>query len=418
MKGITLVKLFTILTMSSSILISCNKDIPVDTQTSSEAVVAPGSNEGNIIANEYIVVLKENEVAPAKSYIAKPFTDRDAKGAFMKEKSALVKNQLNDFLISNEINTEKVIEYYTAGMAGFAITLTDTEYETLSKNTKISSLEHNRVEYLPDFKIESVNQGGARAQNTPCGVTNAGGSAQAGTYRWIWIIDTGVDLDHPDLNVLTSRSVTYAGGTADDCSGHGTHVAGTAAARDNNLGVVGVAAGAPIVGVKVFGCSGGSPTSTILKGFDYVATLDIPGDVVNASLSGYYGTSCSLNSSYRTILNSLSNDGVFISIAAGNNAADATLYQPGCVNATNIVTIANMTCAKVLHTTSNHGYGPDFIATGTSVSSTYKNGGYATMTGTSMAAPHVAGIMNIRNGLPASNGIISGQGAVYPIAVR
>jgi subtilisin family serine protease len=418
MKMITLVKSFTIPAVSLLMLVSCNKEMPEQTQNTVESVVTPASNEGNIIDNQYIIVLKDTEVAPAKSYITKAFTDRDEKEQFMKEKSIIVTNQLNDFLISNEINTEKVIAYYTAAMSGFAITLTEAEYEKLSKSNKISSLEYDRIESLPDFKVEGIDNGGARAQTTPCGITNAGGSTNAGYMRWIWIIDTGVDLDHPDLNVLTSRCSTFAGGTADDCWGHGTHVAGIAAARNNSIGVVGVAANAPIVGVKVFGCSGGSATSTILSGFDYVATLDIPGDVVNVSLGGYYGSSCSLNSSYRTILTSLSNDGVLISVAAGNNSADATLYQPACVNATNLATIANMTCWKTLSSSSNHGAGCDYIATGNNVYSTYKDGLYAHMSGTSMAAPHVAGIMNIRNGLPASNGTISANGAVYPIAVK
>jgi len=421
MKVITLVKLFTIITVLPLMLQSCTKDAPKQVEDTANEVVTPVSNEGKTIPNQYIVILKDAAVAPAISYANGPFTDRAVKSQFMKEKSMLVVDELNDFLISQEINTQNVIAYYTAVMSGFAIKLTEAEYTKLSESNKVASLEHDREESLPDFKVESVDNSGARAQTTPCGITRAGGAANAGTARWIWIVDTGIDLDHPDLFVVTnpSYSTSFVGGTADDCHGHGTHVAGTAAARNNSIGVVGVAANAPVVAVRIFGCSGGSSTSTILSGLNHVASNDLAGDVVNMSLGGYYGSGCSSNSSYKTILNSLSNAGTRIALAAGNSSADANYYQPACVNAANVVTIASMTCSKGWSSFSNYGRGPcDFIATGSSVYSTYKNGGYATLSGTSMATPHVAGIMQVRNALPNSSGSVSNGGTSYPIAVR
>ncbi|WMX13510.1 S8 family serine peptidase [Aureispira sp. CCB-E] len=420
MKGITLVKLFTILAVLPLLLFSCNKDAPQQVQNvAAEEVVTPVSNEGKIIPNQYIVILKDAAVAPAISYANGPFTDRAAKSQFMKEKSTIVIDQLNRFLIDEEIDPTKVLAYYTAVMSGFAIQLTEAEYEKLSKNNKVASLEHDREESLPDFKIESIDNSGARAQTTPCGITRAGGAANAGTARWIWIVDTGIDLDHPDLNVQTSYSATFAGGTANDCNGHGTHVAGTAAARNNSIGVVGVAANAPVVAVKVFSCSGSGSTSGILSGLNHVASNDLAGDVVNMSLGGYYGNGCSTGSSYRTILNSLSNAGTRVASAAGNSSAHAKYYQPACVNAPNVLTVASMTCSRNWSSFSNYGRGPcDFIATGSSVYSTYLNGGYATLSGTSMATPHVAGIMQVRNALPRSSGSVSNRGASYPIAVR
>jgi subtilisin family serine protease len=421
MRVISLVKLFTVLTVFPFMLQSCNKEVPKQVEDTVNEVVTPASDEGKVIPNQYIVILKDAVVAPAISYANKPFTDRAVKSQFMEEKSLVVVNDLNDFLISQEINTQNVIAYYTAVMSGFAIKLTDAEYTKLSESNKVASLEHDREETLPDFKVESVDNSGARAQTTPCGITRAGGAANAGTARWIWIVDTGIDLDHPDLNVVTSTnySVSFVGGTADDCNGHGTHVAGTAAARNNSIGVIGVAANAPVVAVRVFGCTGGSSTSTIISGLNHVATYDLAGDVVNMSLGGYYGNNCSSNSSYKTILNSLSSARTRIAVAAGNNSANANYYQPACLNATNLVTVASMTCSRGWSSFSNYGRGPcDFIATGSSVYSTYKNGGYATLSGTSMATPHVAGIMQIRNALPSSSGSVSNSGVSYPIAVR
>lgn len=419
MKGITLVKLFTIITVLSSVLVSCNKDLPQEAQNAAKEVVEPVSNEGKIIPNQYIVVLKSEAVAPAISYANAPFTDRAVKSQFMKEKSTIVVNELENFLIDLDIDPGKVLMYYTSVMSGFAIKLTDAEYEKISKSGKVASLEHDREESLPDFKVESVDNSGARAQTTPCGISRAGGAANAGSARWIWIVDSGIDLDHPDLNVQTSYSRSFVGGSANDCNGHGTHVAGTAAARNNSIGVVGVAANAPVVSVRVFGCSGGSSSSTIIRGFDHVAANDLAGDVVNASLGGYYGSGCSTGSAYRSVLNGLGNAGTRVALAAGNSSANANFYQPACLNGNNIFTVASMTCGRGWSSFSNYGRGPcDFIATGSSVYSTYLNGGYATLSGTSMATPHVAGIMQVRNNSPRSSGSVSNRGASYPIAVR
>ena len=80
-----------------------------------------------------------------------------------------------------------------------------------------------------------------------------------------YIIDTGIDTDHADLNVV--KHVNFAGGPNKDCNGHGTHVAGTVAAKDNTIDVVGVAPGAPLTGVKVLGCGGSGTTSGVIKGW-------------------------------------------------------------------------------------------------------------------------------------------------------
>lgn len=113
--------------------------------------------------------------------------------------------------------------------------------------------------------------GGADPQETPWGITRVGGAVDgSGLTRRAWVLDSGIDLDHPDLNVDTGRSRDFTGSRkgAEDENGHGTHVAGTIAAIDNSIGVVGVAAGAPVVAVRVLNRRGSGSYSGIIAGVD------------------------------------------------------------------------------------------------------------------------------------------------------
>lgn len=386
----------------------------------------PQSSEGEIIPNQYLVMLREDVIPPAISYLDRTaIRSREEKGRQMEALNAKVAVELNKWLKKYELNETQILHRYTTLQVGVAVNVDEATFIRLSKDQAVATIEHDRMETLPPFILESVDRGNNRAQTTPCGITNAGGYAAAGTDRWIWIVDSGIDLDHPDLNVVTNTTYarSFVGGTADDCNGHGTHVAGTAAARDNTIGVVGVAAGAPVVPVRVFACSGGSPTSTIVNGINHVGTYDMAGDVVNLSLGGYYGSGCASGSGYLSAVTGLASGGTRVSIASGNNNALASNYQPGCINGTNIWTVTNMRCNKTYYNDptygGNRGMPPvDLIATGTSVYSTYPGGAYATMTGTSMAAPHVSGIMQIRNAAPLTSGSVSYLSVNYPIAVR
>jgi subtilisin family serine protease len=229
------------------------------------------------------------------------------------------------------------------------------------------------------------------------------------------VIDTGVDQNHPDLNVDTTRSVNFVSRgkyKVDDGNGHGTHVAGTIAAIDNTIGVIGVAAGATVVGVRVLGDNGSGSFADVIAGVDHVAAHGNPGDVANMSLAGGY--SLALN---EAVQNASAN--VKFAIAAGNNGANASSYSPASAQGANIYTVSAFANGDTWASFSNYGNPPiDCGAPGVSVLSTYKGDGYATLSGTSMAAPHVAGLLLL--GIPATDGAVSGDpdGNPDPIAVH
>ena len=216
---------------------------------------------------------------------------------------------------------------------------------------------------------------------------NGGGG---GSFARAWVLDTGIDFTHPDLNVDTVRSRSFLGGstTPVDQNGHGTHVAGTIAAIDNAIGVIGVAPGAPVVSVRVLDRRGSGTTSGVIAGVDYVAANGQPGDVANMSLTG--GASLSLDTAVVTA----AAGGVRFCLAAGNNASNANNYSPARANGANVYTVSAFAIGDVWASFSNFGNPPiDYAEPGVAIKSTWLNGGYNTISGTSMATPHLAGLL-------------------------
>ena len=231
-----------------------------------------------------------------------------------------------------------------------------------------------------------------------------GGTAYSGTNK-VYIIDTGIDTDHPDLNVDAGSGKTFVPRTttADDDNGHGTHCAGIVAAINNDRGVVGVAAGAKVVPVKVLDKRGSGLMSTIIAGVDFVTANGIAGDAVNMSLGG--GAYTPLD----TKVIGMGAKGLFVALAAGNESDDAENHSPARADGTNIYTVSACDKDRVWAYFSNYGDHVDYCAPGVSVLSTYKGGALATMSGTSMAAPHVCGILLATGGKPKSDGNVTGD---------
>ncbi len=153
-----------------------------------------------------------------------------------------------------------------------------------------------------------------------------------------------------------------------------------------------MAAGAPVVPVKVLNRRGSGAYSAIIAGVDWVASKGVPGDVANMSLGGSY---------YQPINDAViaaAETGIKFALAAGNESTSATLKSPASANGANIYTISTMAYGDVWATYSNYGNPPvDYCEPGSSIYSTYKGGSYATLSGTSMAAPHAAGLLLLGN---------------------
>ena len=248
------------------------------------------------------------------------------------------------------------------------------------------------------------------AQTTPWGITRVNGGG-AGSFATAWVIDSGIDLDHPDLNVDTARSATFEGSSPEDADGHGTHVAGTIAAIDNDIGVIGVAPGATVVAVRVLDDRGFGSVSGVVAGVDYVAANGSPGDVANMSLGG--GASQSIDDAVLAA----AAGGIYFVLAAGNDDDNANNYSPARVNGPNIYTISAFEEGDVFASFSNFGNPPvDYSEPGVNVNSTWLNGGYNTISGTSMAAPHFAGIL-LQSG-STDDGTVTGDPDGTPDLIR
>ena len=282
---------------------------------------------------------------------------------------------------------------------------------------RLIALQHDpRVAYVAEDLVRSID-----VQEMPTGIRRIFADTNPemvinGTddYRVdvdVAVIDTGVDFQHSDLNVVggvnCTASIFFASCKAggDDDHYHGTHVAGTIGALDNGIGVVGVAPGARIWTVKVLNKQGSGYSSWIIAGIDWVAANAVTIEVANMSLGG----SGFSQAEYDAIQGAV-NKGVAFAVAAGNNDADANNYSPGGFdNVLSVSALADFdgvpgggaasTCRTdqddTLADFSNWGPEVDIVAPGVCILSTYplEQGEYGTISGTSMASPHVAGAL-------------------------
>ncbi|HJQ96507.1 MAG TPA: S8 family serine peptidase [Acidimicrobiia bacterium] len=302
---------------------------------------------------------------------------------------------------------------YRHALRGFSMEIPAQAVAALARNPKVLAIE-------PDREVAAVG-----TQPIPTGVDRVDADLNPGAASFpsvdIAIIDTGVYIgqtssgqsrSHLDLNLVYVTDCTSAifyptfggcsgSGNFQDENGHGTHVAGIAAAKDNDIGSIGTAPGAVIWSVKVLNADGTGYLGSILAGIDFVTSQASAIEVANMSL-GFEGVSDAL----ATALTNSTNAGVVYVTAAGNSAKDAATFSPA--NHPDVITVSAMadfdgkpgalggaTCRSdgddTLADFSNHGSLVEIAAPGVCIYSTWLADGYATVSGTSMAAPAVAG---------------------------
>ena len=277
-------------------------------------------------------------------------------------------------------NNAEVGFVYRAALKGFSATIPESRLAEVRGDDRVAYVER-------DGTMTAV------AQTLPWGIdrieadassTRAGDGSGAVPNVNAYVIDSGIDAGHADLNVV--NHVNFASGKNADCNGHGTHVAGTVAAEDDTSDVVGVSPGAPLTGVKVLGCNGSGSYSGVIKGIDWVTANAKKPAVANMSLGG--GVSQAVDDAVKRSADS----GVFYALAAGNDGENACNSSPARAGTHNGVTTTAATDRSDAETSwSNYGSCVDVWAPGASIISTRKGGGTTTMSGTSMASPHVAG---------------------------
>jgi subtilisin family serine protease len=278
----------------------------------------------------------------------------------------------------------RLLERYEAALNGFAAVLPDRAVEALRLHPAVDYIEVDQTVQI-DATQAPATWGIDRIDQRNLPLSNSFTYNKTGAGVTAYIIDTGIRTSHNEFGGRAVDGTDRVDGSlpAADCNGHGTHVAGTVGGA-----TYGVAKGVRLVAVRVLNCSGSGSTSGVIGGIDWVTSNHQAGQpaVANMSLGG--GVSTSLDNA---VINSI-NDGVTYAIAAGNSNANACNYSPARVGAA--ITVGATTSSDTRASYSNYGSCLDIFAPGSSITSAWYNSNTATNTisGTSMATPHVAGV--------------------------
>ena len=321
------------------------------------------------IPNEWIVQLRAGQ--PANQVAAEHAADQDA----------------------------EIKDVYTAAIDGYSARMSDEQALEIAADPRVASVTRERVFHATD---QATPPGIPRSKALGIAPAVSGGTEVDAD---IAVLDTGIDPSHSDLNYRAGKNcISNTKEPADD-DGHGTHVAGSAAARDNGSDVVGIAPGARVWSVKVLDATGSGTTSQIVCGLNWVVQNAGTIEVATMSLGGDGSDgSCGSDPMHNAIC-SVVNAGVPITVAAGNDGDNAANHVPAAYDEVITVSaysdfdgkpggLASSRCSEQDDSFayfSNFGADVDITAPGVCILSTKKGGGTQTMSGTSMATPHVAG---------------------------
>jgi subtilisin family serine protease len=278
----------------------------------------------------------------------------------------------------------KAKEIFRSAVNGFAADLSDQQVAALRRDSRVAYVEPDRV------VTASATQAGATwgldrsdQRSRPLSTTYSYNSTAANVTAYV--IDTGIATGHANFEGRAANVYDAFGGNGQDCHGHGTHVAGTIGSE-----TYGLAKDVRLRGLRVLNCAGSGSTSGIISALNWLRSNAVRPAVANMSLGGGY--SSALNSA----ATSLHNSGVFLAVAAGNENQNACNVSPA--SASGVFTTASSTSTDAKSSFSNWGSCVEAYAPGSSITSTWHNGGYNTISGTSMASPHVAGAAALYKG--------------------
>lgn len=402
-------KLGALLLLSVFSIVSCDKE--KDSEGSGcDGINVIHSDKTNTIDSLYVVKFKDGLQAFQQPLKTKYF-----------EKIQAMQSALKTWAEARDFKEPLYFRaVFTSVFKGFEAKLTAGQLAIMKADPTVDRVEP--VVKMAIAQCTSTPFGNPGSQLVSYGVKRIGSGNGVG--KRVWILDTGVDVDHPDLtlNIGMSRDFTNGavggrGGAAyvDDKHGHGTHVSGIVAAKNNSFGTLGVAYGAEVVALKVLDQVGEGNSSTLMQALDYLLLVGLNGEVANISLGGAASALVDLS------VQQVGLKGILVSMAAGNDRKSATETSPARANGANLFTVSAIDNKDVLASFSNYGNPPiDFAEPGVSIASTYKGGIYAYFSGTSMAAPHLAGLLLLEGTDIKSGGTAKGDNDGSPdvIGVR